>query len=550
QVPYAWDEGTACVAGSPDMEFQRHRVFCLVVTLIATASTTTARLPDEKHHRWLLRFLRGAGKRNSVEDFFLEPEEPRLLGPLWDSSDPELIQSPIFGKGGRLLKQILGDEFLLGGDPDPDPQPNPARRSLRNEDFVFAAPSSPQRLQLAQASRYWRKGMRAVFVLDTPQDRLSPEAVAEAARFRESYAWFPNYRRMANDKRDHYLEGDRRAAMTPILAYAALSNASAMSPWTLPAPAAADSSGNNAGGDGNHATLQPVWPRPSAPLGDVNGSNVEDPFLWMLAGDDDTIFFMRGVKALLRDYDPQLPYFITDSMYVGSKSPQPGVWEMRCYPCHLPWGRWRRSAARRLLVKDGDKRGDLKDAASDDRRKSPKGCGCSVQALCKKRFPSNETRCQTEWEGPVPFGGVGFIFSIGFFKALAAARNGIGLRAYEACIGDPETSVMSFPEGGDAFMSRCMWRLGFPITDPGYTPLGRYMGEVLHLKHLYDAPLNLSAGQLPDKAETRWSTAVSMHLGARQQKSFRAAAMTIKYISSVYDLVAELLWPTGRKALV
>ncbi|GIL75018.1 hypothetical protein Vretimale_2504 [Volvox reticuliferus] len=533
------------------MEFQRHVALYLFVTLIATASTTTALFQGEEHFRRLLSFLRSAGKRQAVDDFLLEPAEPHLLGPLWNKTDADFIQPSSSGKGSRLLKQVLGDELTLGGDPDPDPQPNPARRSLRNEDFVFAAPSSLQRLQLAQASRYWRKGMRAVFVLDTPQDRLSPEAVAGAARFQESYAWFPNYRRMANDKRDHYLEGDRRAAMTPILAYAALSNASAMTPWTQPAPAAVDGSGGRgAVGDGNHAKLQPVWPPPSATPSDVNSSNGGDPFLWMLSGDDDTIFFMRGVKALLRDYDPQLPYFITDSMYVGSKSPQPGVWEMRCYPCHLPWGRWRRSAARRLLVKDGEKRGELKDAASADGGKAPKGCGCSVQALCKKRFPSNETRCQTEWEGPVPFGGVGFIFSIGFFKALAAARNGIGLRAYEACIGDPETSVMSFPEGGDAFMSRCMWRLGFPITDPGYTPLGRYMGEVLHLKHFYDAPLNLSTGQLPDKAETRWSTAVSMHLGARQQKSFRAAAMTIKYISSVYDLVAELLWPTGRKAVL
>lgn len=33
---------------------------------------------------------------------------------------------------------------------------------------------------------------------------------------------------------------------------------------------------------------------------------------------------------------------------------------------------------------------------------------------------------------------------------------------------------MAFPEGGDAYMARCLWRLGFPVTDPGYTPLGRY----------------------------------------------------------------------------
>lgn len=152
----------------------------------------------------------------------------------------------------------------------------------------------------------------------------------------------------------------------------------------------------------------------------------------------------------------------------------------------------------------------------------------------------------------MPFGGVGYIMSIGLFKALAALQGGAGLRAYEVrgaglhrergvlqgqevlagrqlqdhngssrtklrgdqprgrhpctrartelrrhyvwssctsprllqervprctscppqrCIG--ATSVTSFPQGGDAFLSRCLWRLGFPITDPGYTPLGR-----------------------------------------------------------------------------
>ncbi|KAG2494745.1 hypothetical protein HYH03_006991 [Edaphochlamys debaryana] len=319
---------------------------------------------------------------------------------------------------------------------------------------------------------------------------------------------------MANDKRDHYLEGDRRAAMAPVLAYATLADPESMTPWT-----------GGARGNASAPAQQPA----------ATGAQ-KDPFKWMLAGDDDTVFFMRGVKALLRDYDPQLPYFLSDSMYVGSKSPQPGVWEMRCYPCHLQWGKWRRS--RRLLAAESPAQA----------LEAPKGCNCSTQTLCSRRFPGNVSRCMDEWEGPVPFGGVGFIFSIGVFKALAAARGGNGLRAYEECINHPNTSVMAFPEGGDAFMSRCLWRLGFPITDPGYTPLGRYMGEALELKYLYEAPVNLSKGQLPREALQRWSTGISMHLWARQQKSYRAGALTVKYLIGVYDLVAELLWPSARKA--
>lgn len=197
-------------------------------------------------------------------------------------------------------------------------------------------------------------------------------------RFRESFAWFPSYRRMPNDKRDHYLEGDRRAAMTPILAYATLANTSTMSPWTTPALDAdlrVDTTSQMWADRGSESPSG--WSQPSAPPSTSSGS---DPFLWMLSGDDDTIFFMRGVKALLRDYDAQLPYFITDSMYVGSKSPQPGAWEFRCYPCHLPWGRWRHSAARRLLTRAGENSGSLmKDFKEVGDGARPNGCGCSVE---------------------------------------------------------------------------------------------------------------------------------------------------------------------------
>ncbi|KAG2436814.1 hypothetical protein HXX76_006336 [Chlamydomonas incerta] len=388
---------------------------------------------------------------------------------------------------------------------------------------------------------------------------------------------------MPNGKRDHYTEGDRRAAMAPALAYSVLASPTLLAPYTnVPAAAGTASAGPSSTGPsavapaamarsnvGGITLSEIIAARSAAALSAMGVStpalvaSVEqaaaavaaklkegesqapaavpeskDPFQWMLLGDDDTLFFMRGVKALLRDYDPQLPYFISDSMYVGSRSPQPGVWEMRCYPCHLPWGRWRRAGSRRLMA-------GQKEAAAE----SGEGCGCSAEALCKKRFPGNETRCQTEWEGPVPYGGVGFILSIGLLKRLAAVQNGDGLHAFEKCINAPEETCMSFPEGGDAYMARCLWRLGFPVTDPGYTPLGRYFGEILTPQHLYEAPLNLTKGVLPDKAMERWSTAVTMHLSARFLKSTKVAGLTIKYISGVYDLVGELLWPShGRKA--
>lgn len=275
---------------------------------------------------------------------------------------------------------------------------------------------------------------------------------------------YPNFRHMPNGKREHYTEGDRRAALAPALAYAALTSPSLLAPYTnvpegtgsastapgpartgpsVVAPARSDKGGVTlaniiaarstaamaAMGVGAPLLAASVEQAAEAVAAKLNADDPEapttvpekDPFQWMLLGDDDTLFFMRGVKALLRDYDPQLPYFISDSMYVGSRSPQPGVWDMRCYPCHLPWGRWRRAGSRRLMA------GEKQEAAAA----SGEGCGCSAQALCKKRFPGNETRCQTEWEGPVPYGGVGFILSIGLLKRLAAMQNGDGLHTFE-----------------------------------------------------------------------------------------------------------------------
>ncbi|KAG2494746.1 hypothetical protein HYH03_006992 [Edaphochlamys debaryana] len=497
-----------------------------------------------------------------------------------DENDSELAATSSSGQGEdedepatrRVLRHTAGDEEAFGSaasDPDPDPKPSAASPSLLNDDFVYAAPCSAERLHLAQASRYWRKGMRAVFVMDEAPGNLSAEAVTNARKNRESFAWYPNFKRMADDQRDHYLEGDRRAAMTPILAYAALAAPASMGPWTveqlLPSPAAPHRphlhNAQAPGQAGQAAAVKHTRQLEGAPASggkastdaakgkEAKGKGAEagsggadtDPFKWMLMGDDDTVFFMRGVKALLRDYDPQLPYFLSDCLIPGSKSPPDDVWNLRCMPCHL----YPQHASQRLLSTEDAPRAP--GPGSGQGQAVSKDCFCRTDTLCA-RFQGNATRCQQEWEGPVPWGGVGAIFSIGLFKRLAALQGGEGLRAYETCINAPETSVASFPLGGDAFMSRCLWRLGFPITDPGYTPLGRYMGEILGLKEMYEVPKHLKQGaaSLPNGTLERWSVAVSMHLGARKQPSYRSAALSIKYITSVYDLVAEMLWPSGK----
>lgn len=77
------------------------------------------------------------------------------------------------------------------------------------------------------------------------------------------------------------------------------------------------------------------------------------------------------------------------------------------------------------------------------------------------------------------------------------------------------------------------------ICDP--QPPCRYFGEILTPQHLYEAPLNLTKGILPDKAMERWSTAVTMHLSARFLKS-------TKYGARVLASESRMLWGQGGGA--
>lgn len=180
----------------------------------------------------------------------------------------------------------------------------------------------------------------------------------------------------------HYLEGDRRAAMAPLLAYAALADPGSMLPWTAQTPTPQQHEQNQKGEQWQQEQKQQQQQQQQKSQDVTGGSSTaasgapKDPFKWMLLGDDDTVFFMRGVKALLKDYDPQLPYFLSDSLYVGSLAPQPGVWDLRCFPCHLEWGRWRRRSGSRRLM--GDALPQLQGGAVRA-KKDANGCGCSTE---------------------------------------------------------------------------------------------------------------------------------------------------------------------------
>ena len=60
----------------------------------------------------------------------------------------------------------------------------------------------------------------------------------------------------------------------------------------------------------------------------LNGSGYE----WMLLGEDDTLFFVEPLLQMLEEFDPGLPYIITDNFGRGGSSSEKLA--PRCLPCH------------------------------------------------------------------------------------------------------------------------------------------------------------------------------------------------------------------------
>jgi hypothetical protein len=62
----------------------------------------------------------------------------------------------------------------------------------------------------------------------------------------------------------------------------------------------------------------------------LNGSS----YKWLLFGGADTVFFPEAVLQMLEDFDPQVPYIITDNLWWGGQHGGPNEDAPRCLPCH------------------------------------------------------------------------------------------------------------------------------------------------------------------------------------------------------------------------
>lgn len=75
--------------------------------------------------------------------------------------------------------------FAFGAiEPEIDHNPlNSTLPPLQQDDFVFVATSMLPRLPLLHATRAWRKGMRAVFVTETPLEKVPLHLLASSLRY-------------------------------------------------------------------------------------------------------------------------------------------------------------------------------------------------------------------------------------------------------------------------------------------------------------------------------------------------------------------------------
>ncbi|KAL0044069.1 hypothetical protein WJX82_007075 [Trebouxia sp. C0006] len=273
----------------------------------------------------------------------------------------------------------------------------PGKFPVTRDDLVIAMPTDKRHFPIVEASKAWRKEMRT-FVA------LANETVASGyAHFEDSsevWGYYPD-----DEPLKGLHPGDSRAALTPFMAHEAF----------------------------------------------------EGDYKWILYGDDDTFFFVDGVLELLQDFDPSLPYFITDHYWWGdelneSMNYHPHERAPRCLPCH-----WTQEDEERSLRVDGY------------RPFQPYiGCPCTAERICKTddRGYFDDACNMPVWKPDTEgrdfrvytmHGGAGALMSIGLMERLP-------LSFMDRCMKDLARS-----SGGDALISVCLWRAGYAFTDPGYS---------------------------------------------------------------------------------
>ncbi|DBA79457.1 TPA: hypothetical protein ACH3X2_007729 [Trebouxia sp. C0005] len=263
------------------------------------------------------------------------------------------------------------------------------KQNATKDHMVAAMPSDRSHLPLVEGTRSWRKDIKSFVALsESALAATHPNLTGS----NEIWGYYPD---------DWPLKGlhagDTRAALTPFLAHEAY----------------------------------------------------EGQYSWLLYGDDDTLFFVDSVSELLQDFDPSLPYVITDHYWWADEPDSdnhfhPHERAPRCLPCH-----WSQEGEDRSLRADGYQPFVGLPA-----------CPCTAEHICRHdgrgffdescNMPVHPHRAYSI------HGGAGAIFSIGLMQKLP-------LKFMEDCMATMTGT------GGDALLSRCIWKAGYAFTDPGYS---------------------------------------------------------------------------------
>ncbi|KAK9811263.1 hypothetical protein WJX72_000828 [[Myrmecia] bisecta] len=330
-------------------------------------------------------------------------------------------------------------------------------------DLVSAIPMDESHVELVRAGRGHRQGIRTVVLSDKAS---SNDRLAEGKQFNETWAAYPD----DSPLRSLY-PGDSRAALAPFVAHSMLDNT----------------------------------------------------FKWLLYGDDDTIWFLKPLMAMLEPLDPEMPYVITDHLWWSPanephKGLHPATAAPRCLPCNFD---------------DSDQ-----DTAAGP-FPAPKGCPCTAELLCRQ-----DTRGFFNSQCDMPraparifslHGGAGAVISIGLLKA-------VGLPFMEKCV------KSLYSTGGDAFITICLWQAGYGITDPG-TFFYRHevqmfdpgpedrMGVLMKLIRMVER----GSSHRCDKQCTRQlDNMVTLHVRSRVFPSIDDAVIFMKTLTQLYEVYVEL----------
>ncbi|EIE25857.1 hypothetical protein COCSUDRAFT_46409 [Coccomyxa subellipsoidea C-169] len=273
-----------------------------------------------------------------------------------------------------------------------DPEQLPARKqknrrqflreeeepALRAEDFVVAIATHKAREPILAAGRPSRQGAQTFYATNHEGPRAN-----DSVTFGENWGYYPDAEPLRS-----FFAGDPRAAIVPFLAY----------------------------------------------------KDLNDTFKWLFYGDDDTVFFLEGAMNVVKDLDPNMPYFLTDNMWfsreMGKGSYHPHQGAPQCTPC-----------------------GYSKDTSGLP-YSLPPGCPCRVEELCRADNSGVLNKPPKACGVPrVPartysmHGGAGALISVGLLRSVSYDH-------MHRCVHG------AYSSGGDAFITECLWEAGYGMTNP------------------------------------------------------------------------------------